>query len=83
MQQLSKQKSACFAYLEEVCQAHIDRFPVDKSLGRPEKIVKELIEKNASDFKEVFKEFSVREGIYGFGDLQLKSIYDRQIQSLL
>lgn len=82
LQELSKQKSDCFAYLEEVCQAHIDRFPVDKSLGRPEKIVKEIIKIKSSNFQEVFKEFSAREGIYGFGDLQLKSIYDRQIQSL-
>lgn len=83
LKKLSKQKSACFAFLEEVCQAHIERFPVDKSLGRPEKVVKEIIEMKSSDFQEVFKEFSAKEGIYGFGDLQLKSIYDRQMESIV
>jgi hypothetical protein len=82
LKELSKQKSACFAYLEEVCQAHIDRFPVDETLGRPEKVVKEIIETMSSDFQEVFKAFSAKEGIYGFGDLQLKTIYDRQMKSI-
>jgi hypothetical protein len=77
---LAKSKSDCFKYLEEVCQAHIDRFPTDKSLGRPDKVVKEIIETSSKEFQTVFSEFSNREGIYGFGDLQIKSIYDRLMQ---
>lgn len=76
-----KSQSNCFEYLEEVCQAHIDRFPLDKSLGRPEKVVKEIIETKSKDFQIVFSEFADREGIYGFADLQIKSMYDRQIHS--
>jgi hypothetical protein len=34
------------------------------------------------EFYEVFQEFSEKAGIYGFGDLQVKSIYERQINSL-
>ncbi|MFM2394186.1 MAG: hypothetical protein RLZZ546_2168 [Bacteroidota bacterium] len=81
LKELSKKKSDCFQYLEEVCQAQIDRFPVDKTLGRPDKVVKEIIETCSTEFQVVFSEFTDREGIYGFGDLQLKNIYDRQMQN--
>jgi len=76
---LSKEQSACFEYLEEVCLAHLDRFPSDGSLGRPEKVVKEIIATHADDFPTVFSLFSQSEGIYGFGDDQIKSIYDKLI----
>ena len=81
MNELSKKQSDCFEYLEGVCQAHIDRFPSDKTLGRPDKVVKEIIDTNSTEFQVVFSEFSDREGIYGFGDLQVKNIYDRQMHS--
>lgn len=79
LKELSKQNSDCFQYLEEVCQAHIDRFPKDNSLGRPESVIKEIIKTQSKDFQKVFTEFSTREGIYGFGDLQVKEIYERLI----
>jgi hypothetical protein len=47
-------------------------------LGRPEKLVKALIETKSNDFNVIFEAFSKQEGIYGFGDLQLRSIFDRQ-----
>jgi hypothetical protein len=31
------------------------------------------------EFYEVFQVFSEKEGIYGFGDLQVKSIFERQM----
>ncbi len=77
---LAKTPSDCFEYLEAVCQAHSDRFPIDQSLGRPEKVIQEILETQSRDFSIVFTEFVKREGIYGFGDLQIKSIFDRLIQ---
>lgn len=77
LNQLAKFQSDCFEYLEEVCQAHIDRFPTDKSLSRPDKVVKEIIKTKSKEFQSVFSEFSDREGIYGFGDLQIKKIYEK------
>jgi Domain of unknown function (DUF1835) len=71
---LSKQQSDCFEYLEEVCQAHIDRFPLDNSLSRPEKVLKEIMKIQPNDFNSIFAKFSEQEGIYGFGDLQIKRI---------
>lgn len=81
LSELSKNEPSCFQYLEPVCQAHIDRFPAQGKIGRPEKTVKEIYESGTKDFNELFAEFSSREGIYGFGDLQVKLIYDRLIQN--
>jgi len=74
---LSKTHSHCFQYLEEVCKAHMERFLADGSLGRPERVLKEIMETKSRHFPEVFAEFSIQEGIYGFGDLQLKALYDK------
>ena len=76
---LSKTRSNCFQDLEDVCQAHLDRFPQDKTLGRPDKVVKELLDNNTTSFDEMFRHFSEKEGIYGFGDLQFLQIYNRQL----
>lgn len=79
LRELSEYQSDCFELLEEVCQAHADRFPSDGELGRPEKLIKQLIATHSEDFIQVFKEFTLREGIYGFGDLQIKNIYNKLI----
>ncbi len=79
LKELSKQSTNCFQYLEEVCNAHIDRFPKGNSKGRPERVIKYIVETQSKDFQEVFAEFSAREGIYGFGDLQVKEIFERLI----
>jgi len=79
--ELARSQSKCFECLEEVCRAHIDRFPKDGTLGRPDRVIKEILETVSTEFETVFAEFSIREGIYGFGDVQLKRIYDRQMQS--
>jgi hypothetical protein len=75
--ELSKTPSNSFEYLEEVCQAHCDRFSNEATLGRPEKVIKELINTYSTEFQKVLTEFSAREGIYGFGDLQVKKMYDK------
>jgi hypothetical protein len=60
--------------LEKVVQAHIDRFPKAGELGRPERILKEIMDSGITDFNKLFPVFFKREGIYGFGDTQVKSI---------
>jgi Domain of unknown function (DUF1835) len=79
LKQLSKMSSNCFEYLQEVCQAHIDRFPTNNSLSRPEQLIKDILKSKSMEFQEVFQAFSEKEGIYGFGDLQVKSIFERQM----
>jgi hypothetical protein len=80
LKELSLHTTNSFHYLEEVCQAHADRVPVDGSPGRPERTILEIIETVSVDFNQAFAEFSRREGVYGFGDLQFKKIFDRLLR---
>ena len=73
---LSKRVSSCFRHLEEVCQAQLDRISADPSQRRPEKLILELLAKGITDFDTLFSQFSEREGIYGFGDLQVRELMD-------
>lgn len=68
---LSLSTSKVFPYLKEVCKAQVDR------PDRPERVLQEIINKGNTSFKKVFEEFSEQEGIYGFGDTQVKKIYDQ------
>jgi hypothetical protein len=77
LNQLSKNQSTAFPYIHEVIQAHIDRFPKDGEKGRPEKVLEDITKNISTEFNIVFKEFWDRESIYGFGDIQLKSLYDK------
>ena len=73
---LSKSASPCFRQLAEVCQAHLDRISEDPSERRPEKVIVELLAMGITDFDTLFSQFSEREGIYGFGDLQVRELLD-------
>ena len=74
---LAENQSSTFPYLREVIEAHVDRFPKDGTKGRPEQVIEDIIENISTDFHQVFKEFWNRESIYGFGDVQLKHLYDK------
>jgi hypothetical protein len=74
---LAKNQSPAFPYLQEVVEAHVERFPKDGTKGRPERVLEEITKNSSTDFHQVFKEFWSRESIYGFGDTQLKKLYDR------
>lgn len=54
-------------------------FTGGEQLNRPERVVKEMIDNTSSEFADVFSAFSEKEGIYGFGDLQVRAMYDRLI----
>lgn len=71
LSQLSETKSDCFPYLKEVCQAAIEM------QTRPEERLQEIVSEGETDFGVIFQEFIKTEGVYGFGDLQVKRIYDR------
>jgi hypothetical protein len=79
---LSKHQSLAFPYLHEVVKAHVDRFPKDDTKGRPEKVIEEITKNVSTDFNEVFKEFWKRESIYGFGDSQVKGLYDKVMNDI-
>jgi len=78
LENLSNNPAPHFPFLKEVVSAQLDRYSDNMSSGRPEKVLKEIMaEKNTQDFKTIFKEFSVREGIYGFGDWQVESLLNK------
>lgn len=74
---LAKNPSPAFPYLREVVKAHVERFPTDGTMGRPEKVIEDITKNISTDFNKVFKEFWSRESIYGFGDTQVKHLYDK------
>jgi hypothetical protein len=74
---LAKNQSSAFPHLQEVIKAHVDRFPQDGTKGRPEKVIEDITKNVSTDFHKVFREFWKRESIYGFGDIQLKHLYDK------
>lgn len=71
MEMLGETKSECFPKLEEVCRAEIEK------QTRPQIALRKIIAEGEIDFPKVFKTFSEREAIYGYGDAQIKNIYDR------
>ena len=77
LEKLSQQPTTGFPYLHEVCTAHIERFPANNQKGRPEQVIAGIIEEKGADFPAVFREFYKKEAIYGFGDLQVKHLYDK------
>jgi hypothetical protein len=74
--------SACFRYLPEVCQAHLDRFPASGELGLPERLVWRILQEQTRDFSQLFTLFWQQAGIYGFGDHQVRAMYDRLLPLL-
>ncbi|MCB0490315.1 MAG: DUF1835 domain-containing protein [Cyclobacteriaceae bacterium] len=81
LRSLSQTPATSFPYLKEVCEAHIERELKTGRPGRPERVIRKIIESQGQSFHKVFREFCEQEGIYGFGDLQVKHIYDQILQS--
>jgi transposase len=61
--------------LKEVCEAEVDR----KQKLRPQQTLRQIIERGETDFHKIFSRFWETEGVYGFGDLQVKKMLE-QIQ---
>ena len=79
---LSEKLNSEFPFIKDTVKAHINRFPADGSLGQPEKTLLQVSQElDNSEFDPVFKEFSKRESIYGFGDIQVKRMLDELLRS--
>lgn len=77
LQILATTKTVNFPLLPEVIQAHIDRFPAEEELGRPQRQLMAIqAQLQTDDFEQIFQQFSKTEGIYGFGDLQVKAMWE-------
>lgn len=71
-----------FPFISDAIQAHLDRVPTHDNPGRPTLALREIMkELDTVEFAPVFKEFNQRESIYGFGDLQVKRLFEEIINS--
>jgi hypothetical protein len=77
LSKLSNVTSPSFPHLKEVCKAQIDRLPDGRQNGRPERVLKQILDRGINNFEDAFQIFSEQEGIYGFGDSQILKIYDQ------
>lgn len=57
-----------FPHLQTVCEAETAKST------RPAGILRAIVDQGYTDFGEIFKEFSNRAGVYGFGDTQVKQL---------
>lgn len=77
LQELATELSDAYPFLKDAVEAHLQRFPTEHSEGRPKETLKAIMEELKTDkFGPVFREFCKREAIYGFGDLQVKQLFD-------
>jgi hypothetical protein len=68
--ELSQASSECFPYLEEVCVAAVEKD------SKPAQVLAGIAADGITGFGKVFAEFSQRAGVYGFGDVQVKRLFD-------
>ena len=66
-----------YPFILPAVRAHIARLPTKASAGRPVESLKTIMrELQTREFGPIFQEFSKRESIYGYGDLQVKRLFD-------
>ena len=71
-----------YPFILPAVKAHIQRIPVNGNAGRPTQSLITIMEEfKTEEFGPVFREFNKRESIYGFGDLQVKRLYDEIINN--
>ncbi|WP_422359704.1 DUF1835 domain-containing protein [Reichenbachiella sp.] len=81
--ELGEELQGEFPFIPVAIQAHSDRLPKDGNLGRPKESLKQIMsELDTKEFGPVFKAFNQRESIYGFGDLQVKRLFDEVLAAL-
>ena len=71
----AKELEAAFPFIYKAVEANIDRIPNENNPGRPvQSLIEIMNELETESFESIFREFSKRESIYGFGDLQVKRL---------
>ncbi len=77
MLRIGSQLNKNYPFIHPAIEAHIDRIPTDHSPGRPKETLLQIMKELDTDsFGPVFQEFCKRETVYGFGDLQVKRLFD-------
>ena len=74
---IATQLAEYYPQIVDAVEAQISRLPNGDKLGQPYQMIKDLVtQKPEASFGEIFQAFSRQAPIYGFGDLQVKRIYD-------
>ncbi len=75
--QIGKELNSEYPFVQAAIQAHLDRIPTANSIGKPKELLLEIIQElTKKEFGPVFKAFCNRAPIYGFGDLQVRRMFD-------
>ncbi len=70
---LAEDLQTIYPFILEAVNAYVESKPKASYLGRPKETLKQLLQEGwGSDFGKLFEEFSKRESIYGYGDMQVK-----------
>ena len=66
-----------YPFIKAAVKAHIDRCPDNEKLGKPYQTILQIMgEQKTKQFDIIFKEFNKRLPIYGYGDVQVKRLFD-------
>lgn len=77
LMQGARKLEATFPFVLPAVEAYFDSIPSKDDLGRPKKTLLAIMEElETVAFGPVFQEFHKRESIYGYGDLQVKRLFD-------
>lgn len=79
--QTAGELESIYPFILPAAQAHIERKQTNDNAGRPiQSLITIMEELKTEEFGPVFREFNKRESIYGFGDLQVKRLFDEIIK---
>ncbi len=77
LQKVAKELESKYPFILNAVKAHIERISTEGNLGRPvQSLIQIMKDLETEEFEPVFREFCIRESIYGFGDLQVKRLFD-------
>lgn len=78
----AKELKDTYPFILKAVEAHLARVPSEGHQGRPAETLLQIMEElKTKEFAPVFMEFNKRESIYGFGDLQVKRIFNELIKN--
>ncbi len=80
MKSLVSENKSELNFTIEAIEAHASRIAWNHSEGLPYQLIRSLIKKyGKNDFSSIFKKFNKEAFIYGYGDLQVRRIFDEII----
>ncbi len=76
--QIAETLAIYYPFLLPAVKAHIARIPKEGTMGYPSQVLLQIMDDlGTKDFGLVFKEFTKRAAIYGFGDVQVRRLWER------